>query len=110
MTHKFYAFAVAFSVVYAVAYVIAVESNYALITYHPAIGEWGWLVEPPRDGPAMYWYGWMATAAIVAAAAGAISCFFPERAANRLWSGWSWSVPLAVMVFFSYLLRGFFID
>lgn len=110
MTRKFYAFAVVFSVVYAVAYVIAVESNYALVTYHPAIGEWGWLVEPPRDGPAMYWYGWIATAGIVAFVAGAIAWVLPEGAVQRLWPGWSWSVPLAVMVVFSYLLRGFFID
>ena len=25
------------------------------------VGEWGLGVEKPRDGPAMYWYGWLAT-------------------------------------------------
>jgi hypothetical protein len=108
MTRKPYTFAVVFSVVYAVAYMIAVESNYALFTYHPALGEFGWWVEPPRDGPAMYWYGWMTTAGIVAAVAGAMAYPLPERAGQRLWSGWSWMVPLSGMVVFSYLLRGFF--
>ena len=55
----------------------------------------------------MYWYGWMA-AAIAAFVAAAISCFIPERLTQRLWSGWSWVIPLAVMVIFSYLLSGLF--
>jgi hypothetical protein len=105
---SFAAFAIVFSVVYAVAYVIAVENNYALFTYHPALGEFGFLVQRPKDGPAMYWYGWMVAAGIVAFAAGVISCFIPERGTRRLWTGWSWAVPLAVMVVFSYLLSGFF--
>ena len=101
--------AIVFPVVHAIAYVIVVENNYALFTYHPALGEFGFLVERPKDGPAMYWYGWMATAGIVALFGAAFSCFIPERAAQRLWSGWSWSVPLIVMAVFSYLLRGFFL-
>lgn len=101
-------FVIVFAVVYAVVYVIAVEKNYALFTYHPGLGELGPLVETPRDGPAMYWYGWMATAGMVALIASAIAYFVPERLASRLWSGWSWAVPLTVMAVFSYLLSGFF--
>lgn len=108
LARSFLIFAIVFAVTYPIAYVIAVENNYALFTYHPALGEFGFLVERPKDGPAMYWYGWMATAGIVAFLVGAISCVIPERAAQRLWPGWSWAVPLAVMVVFSYLLRGFF--
>lgn len=109
MSQKFYIFAVVFAVVYAVAYVIAVESNYALLTYHPAIEEWGWLVEKPRDGPAMYWYGWMATAALIGTVIGLSASLLPARTVQALWPGWSWSAPLAAMAFFSYLLRGFFL-
>lgn len=65
-SRSFPVFAIVFAVVYAVAYVIAVEQNFALFTYHPALEEFGFLVEPPREGPAMYWYGWMATAGIIA--------------------------------------------
>jgi hypothetical protein len=95
--------------VYAVAYLIAMEKNYALFTYHPALEEFGLLVERPKEGPAMYWYGWMATAGIVALVAGLIACFVPERVTKRLWSGWSWAVPVAVMFVLGYLLRGYFI-
>ena len=52
--HWFHPFAIVFPVVYAIAYVIAVENNYALFTYHPALEEFGFLVERPKDGPAMY--------------------------------------------------------
>jgi hypothetical protein len=107
-SRSFAAFAIVFAVIYAIAYLIAVENNYALFTYHPAIGEFGFLVEPPKDGPAMYWYGWMATAGIVAFVAAAIARLVPEHAARRLWAGLSWAVPVAVMVVFSYLLSGFF--
>ena len=105
---QFPIFAVVFAIVYAGVYLIAVERNYALFTYHPAIEEFGFLVEPPREGPAMYWYGWIATAAIVALVAGLIACMVPQQMAKRLWSGWSWAVPVAAMFAFGYLLRGFF--
>ena len=108
VSRSFHSSAVVFTVVYSVSYLIAVQNNYALFTYHPALEEFGPLVEPPRDGPAMYWYGWIATAAIVAFAAATLARFMPERLAQRLWSGWSWAVPIASMVVFSYMLSGFF--
>ncbi len=108
-SRSFHSCAVVFTVVYSVSYLIAVQNNYALFTYHPALEEFGPLVQPPRDGPAMYWYGWIATAAIVAFAAATLwldSC--PNGSRQRLWSGWSWAVPIASMVVFSYMLSGFF--
>jgi hypothetical protein len=108
MSRSFPVFAIVFAIVYPVAYVIAVEQNYALFTYHPAIEEFGFLVERPKEGPAMYWYGWMATAGIIALVAGVIACLVPEQMTKRLWSGWSWAVPVAAMCFIGYLLRGFF--
>ncbi len=103
-------FGIVFAVVFAIAYVVSVENNYALFTYHPAVGEWGAGVEKPRDGPAMYWYGWLATSGIVAALAGFLaSRLLPEGISRRLWSGWSWVVPVGAMVAFCYLLREFFL-
>ena len=82
VARPFPVFAIVFAVVYAVAYVIAVEQNFALFTYHPALEEFGFLVEPPKEGPAMYWYGWMATAGIIALVAGIIACLVPEQSRN----------------------------
>ena len=105
---SFHSSAVVFTVVYSVSYLIAVQNNYALFTYHPALEEFGPLVQPPRDGPAMYWYGWIATATIVAFAAATLARFMPERLGQRLWSGRSWAVPIASMVVFFYMMSGFF--
>ena len=106
---SFPVFAIVFAIVFAVVYVIAVEANYALFTYHPAINEWGAGVQQSKDGPAMYWYGWLATSGISAAIAGAAAALWPESMARRLWSGWTWVVAVGVMVAFCYLLRNFFL-
>jgi hypothetical protein len=102
-------FAIVFAVVYAIAYLVCVERNYALFTYHPAIGEWGVGVEKGRDGPAMYWYGWMASSTLAASLAGAAAMLLPQSAARRLPAGASWVAAAAAMLAFCYLLRGFFL-
>jgi hypothetical protein len=101
-------FVIVFAVAYPIAYVVAVMKNYALFTYHPALEEFALWVERPKEGPAMYWYGWIATSVIAALVAGLVASVIPERLAKRLWSGWSWMVPLGVMLVFGYLLRGYF--
>jgi hypothetical protein len=68
-----------FSVAFAVLYLLTTYFNLALITYHPAIKELQFLAQPPKAGPAMYWYGWIMTTAIGASVAGAIATLVPER-------------------------------
>lgn len=108
MSRLFPAFGIVFAVVYAVTYALAVWKNYALFTYHPAIYEWGFGVQKPKDGPAMYWYGWMATSAITATIASLGVSLIPQ-ARHRLWPGLAWLVPLCAILFFAWLLRGYFI-
>jgi hypothetical protein len=103
------AFAVVFAVVFAIAYTVCVDANYALFTYHPVLNEFGLGVQQPKEGPAMYWYGWMATAAIVAAAAGIVARLLPDSVTRRIWAGLVWLVPLAMMAVFAYILRGYFL-
>jgi hypothetical protein len=107
VNRAFPVFAIVFAVVYVVVYALAVWKNYALFTYHPAIYEWGFGVQKPKDGPAMYWYGWLATSVIVALVAGLLASLVP--AARRLWPGLAWLVPLGAILFFAWLLRGYFL-
>lgn len=102
-------FAIAFAVAYAVIYIAAIEFNLALFTYHPASEEFYFLVKPAADQPAMYWYGWLATAALGALVIAAVASSVPESWARRVWAGWSWAVPVAMMLFVTYILRGYFL-
>ncbi len=107
-TRSFPTFAIVFASAYAVLYVISIEYNLALFTYHPATEEFYFLVKPASDQPAMFWYGWLATSVLGALAIAGLVARLPEKFASRISSGWSWIVPLAVMLVFVYILRGYF--
>jgi hypothetical protein len=104
----FATFATVFAAAYAILYALAVFYNWALFTYAPATGEWGLLLTPARAGPTMYWYGWMATAALGAAVIAIIAALLPEAFVRRIPAALSWAVPMIVIVVFGFLLRGYF--
>lgn len=101
--------AIVFAMAYIIVYLLAVWNNYALFTYHPVLGEIGWGVEKSRDGPAMYWYGWLCTAALGAFGVCLIARLLPQRVVQRLWPGWTWVIPLCALLAFAYLLRNYFL-
>ena len=96
-----------FAAAFAVIYVFAVEQNWALFTYHPRVGQWGWLVQKGIQGPGMYWYGWLATSLLGASLVSLLALPVVKRGVVPAWVGWA--IPLAVMLVFVYLLRGFFL-
>ncbi|MGE3643907.1 MAG: hypothetical protein AB7F96_08635 [Beijerinckiaceae bacterium] len=96
-----------FAVFFAIFYTISVEMNWALVTYHPRPGEWGMWAQEARQGPAMYWYGWIATAGVAATATTLLTLPLPKKFAVPVWAGWA--VPLACMLAFLYFLRMFFL-
>ncbi len=98
-----------FSIAFVVLYYLAVQYNLALFTYHPRLKQFGFLVQPVRAGPAMYWYGWLLTSALGALAIAALSLMVPERWTARIWPALTWLAPLAVIVLFVILLRGYFL-
>jgi hypothetical protein len=102
---------IVFSAGYAVLYLAAMYYNLALFTYYPAAKQFSPLVPatPQARGPAMFWYGWIATAAVGALALSGLSLLVPGRSAMRLWPGWSWVAPTAVFVALIIILRGWFI-
>lgn len=98
-----------FSVAFAVLYLACVQYNLAPFTYHAELMQWGLGVQPPRQGPAMYWYGWLVTSTLGAAALAALSLMVPAALARRVWPGLVWLVPLLVIAAFVYILRGYFL-
>jgi hypothetical protein len=107
MTSRFPVFAVTFAAVYASVYYFAVDYNWALFSYGPAVGEWTLFTHPASAGPTMYWYGWIATSALAGAFAGLVVCLLPTSVSRRLWSGLAWLVPVCAMAAFAYLLSGY---
>jgi hypothetical protein len=96
-----------FAAAFALIYVLAVENNWAVVTYHPKTGDWEWLTKPSKNGPAMHWFGWVGTALLGAAGASLLAVPLTGKRAAPVWLGWV--IPMAVMVAFVYLLRGFFL-
>ena len=98
-----------FSIAFAIIYIASVEYNLALITYHPQIFKWGLLAEAPKEGPAMYWYGWLLTSALGAGAVAALSLALPAKPFDRIWSILVWVVPLVMIAVIMYILRVYFL-
>jgi len=100
-------FAFAFGIAFAAFYVGAVKFDLALFTVYPSIRVVLLGTHHSRDSvgpsmgsflPAMYWYGWTATAALAALIFGLGAEFVPERCARWFWSGWAWMIPVAAMI------------
>lgn len=95
---RFGIFATAFAILYPIIYLGAFEFNLAAFTYHPAIGAIAWGADRPRDAPAMYWYGWIATAAICSLVIAVVAAYLPDSISQKLPAALAWLVPLFALV------------
>jgi len=95
-----------FAAAFAVIYVLAVQYNWPCspIIRKSESGS-GW--PSARNGPPMYWYGWLVTSALGATAVSLLSWPLARRGSTQYWLGWV--VPIVVVVVFVYLFRSFFI-
>jgi len=91
-----------------VLYVFAMEMNLAAFTYHPRLVEFGLGVEPPRSGPAMYWFGWITTSIGGGLVAGAIALVAAHGLAARYWLWLGWLAPAGAMIAACYFMIPFF--
>ena len=116
-SHVFRRFAFAYGTAFAVFYVVALKLDLALFTVYPSLG----VVLPgthhSRDTvapsmaflvPAMYWYGWTATAALGAFPVAVLAAVLPERWTRRFWLGWLWVIPTLAMIACVYLTMPWF--
>ena len=78
----------------AVYYACVYKVDWALFYYYPETNAF-YLRAHPDDGPAVLWYGWMATSALVSIP---LALIVPRRIADRLWNGLLWLVPIGTVV------------
>jgi len=111
-------FAFVFGPAFAVFYVIALAQDLALFTVYPSLGivllgthHAKDTVDPAMGflAPAMYWYGWTATAALGAFLFGLVGVCLPQRwAAGDIWARWMWLVPVGAIMACAYLTLPWF--
>jgi hypothetical protein len=106
---RFRTFVVAFGISAPVMYVACVLWNLPLFTFHPATNRiaWGWEAARSGEGPAMYWYGWTVTVAIVAAIVGLIAAMLPESVSRKIPLALVWLLPLLAIPIMIYTLMPF---
>lgn len=105
-------FAFAFATAFGPAYLIARAKGLALLTVYPSLGivllgahRSRDVVDPTLDflAPEMWWYGWIASAAIAALAIGLTATLLPHSWLRRLWPWSVWAGPIAAMMACVYL-------
>ena len=96
-----------FGIAFAVIYAPTMDFNWTLATYHPIQGIWQWGRAAPLGGgsPAMYWYGFILTAALGALVVTGLAALVPDKVMDRLpWRSLSWLVPVCSIIYIGYVL------
>ena len=95
----FRTFATVFAIATPVIYTICEMRNWPLFTYHPGTSrvDWFFAAAIKDQGPAMYWYGWIATTLISAAVLGALATFLPENVTKKIPLSLTWITALAAV-------------
>jgi hypothetical protein len=104
---RFGAFALVFGISFAIIYVVCDMAALPLFTYHPGTDRIDPGYAPARrdEGPAMYWYGWIATSALGASALGLLAALLPEKIRGQIPLALAWLVPVALLPALIYSLK-----
>jgi amino acid permease len=110
-------FAFTFGIAFAVLYVIALARDLALFTVYPSLGVVLFGTHHSKDiadpaigfvAPAMYWYGWTATAATGALVLGFLATLLPGRSTWRFGLAWVCVTSVLAMIACIYLTLPWF--
>ena len=96
-----------FAVVFAIIYAPTMDYNWTAATYHPIQGIWqpGFARSMGGGSPAMYWYGFIITAALGAAIVTVLAAFIPDNLMDRLpWRSLTWLAPIGAIIYIAYVL------
>jgi hypothetical protein len=99
-----------FSIAFCVLYLLAMYFNWPVFTYAPRLREFFPLrfALAAKQGPGMYYYGWLVTAGVGAAAIGIAVAYVEEKSGRRVPASLTWIVPPVVALVLIYILRGWF--
>ena len=102
-------FTIVFAIAAPIIYVVSELANLPLFTYHPGTGriDFGWAAPRANEGPAMYWYGWIATMLISSALLGALTSRFLPGLGGKLPLFLIWLLPLLALPILAYGLMPF---
>ena len=108
-TSAFAAFAIAVAIATPVIYVIAEIGGFPLFTYHPGTNRFdlGWAAARANEGPAMYWYGWIATTIIGDVIVGTLAAVAARGAVQKIPLFLIWLLPLAALAILAWVLMPF---
>ena len=100
-------FALVFGICFAMLYVICDMAALPLFTYHPGTDRIDFGYTPARrdEGPAMYWYGWIATSTLGASIVGLAAALLPEKISSKIPLALAWIVPLVLLPILIYSLK-----
>jgi hypothetical protein len=99
--------AAVFAIAFAIIYAPTMDLNWTAATYHPIQGIWQFGKAAPLGGgsPAMYWYGFVVTAAVGAAIVTALAALLPDSLMERVpWGNITWVVTICVIAYIAYVL------
>ena len=104
---RFGAFALVFGICFAVFYVLCDMAALPMFTYHPGTDRIDPGFAPPRrdEGPAMYWYGWIANSALGAFILGLLAAALPEKIRSKIPLALAWVVPVVLLPMLIYSLK-----
>lgn len=85
-----------FTFVYAIAYTLCYVFDLSLFQYYPLVGEIHRTPQPPSAGVPMMWYGWIASALLIALI---VVLVVPPRWSERLPSGGAWSATAGALLY-----------
>jgi hypothetical protein len=106
---RFKTFAIVFSLTAPILYVLCELLSWPLFTYHPATNrvDFGWAPGRSGEGPAMYWYGWVATMLIGCTVLGWLATLLPERVINKVPLALIWILPVLALAPLAWALMPF---
>ncbi len=104
---RVFTFALVFGIAFALLYVVCDMAKLPMFTYHPGTDrmDWGYAAARRDEGPAMYWYGWLATSALGASLLGVLAAGLPKAIRAKIPLALAWIVPLVLLPVLLYSLK-----